>query len=136
MSFRQQDYLQEMGIQRWILHRPQLVHGVSSQTVDLEDSCQLLIVSPVLPEGKFATLFEKVLKSFSVAADESMYIHPENLHRLGKHALKWVWFAGCQPVEGIAPRQLVSPLLSLIEGNPLHRRELWRQICAYQESDV
>jgi DNA polymerase-3 subunit psi len=136
MSFRQQDYLQEMGIQRWILHRPQVVYGLSLPEVELEGSCQLLIVSPVLPEGKFATLFEKVLKSFSVPADEARHIHPEDLHRLGKHHLKWIWFSGCQPVDGIAPRQLVSPLLSQIEGNPLHRRELWRQICSYQESDI
>ncbi|SHO55277.1 DNA polymerase III subunit psi [Vibrio quintilis] len=135
MSFRQQDYLQEMGIQRWRLHRVQVVHGLSLKQVEPDDSCQLLIVSPVMPQGQFAILFEKVLKSFTVSVDEAMYIHPDDLYRLGNHHLQWVWFAGCQPVDGIAPRQLVSPPLSQIESNPLHRRELWRQICSYQESD-
>ncbi|MDW6003082.1 DNA polymerase III subunit psi [Vibrio mangrovi] len=134
MQERRQSYLQEMGIQNWSLAHPGQMPGATHVHYDLPPSCRLLFVSPVLPEGSQAMMFEKVLKSFQVSLTQARHVYPQDLHLISQSDIEWIWFAGCSAVEGIAAKQLISPLLSQIDGHPQHRRELWRQICSYQAS--
>jgi DNA polymerase-3 subunit psi len=145
MQSRQQYYLQEMGVQIWRLERPGSLLNGPCIRFDIESSCRLLFISPVFPQADEAILFEKVLTSFHVPVRAARHIFPQDLYRLGKHQLEWVWFAGCSSdtaslIEhlsggGHEPKSLVSPLLSRIDGHPVYRRELWQQICRYQESE-
>lgn len=134
MQERQQYYLQEMGIQNWQLIHPEQMQGVVHTQYALPSSCKLLFVSPVLPEGSQAVMFEKVLKSFHVSLAEARHIYPHSLDLVSLAEIEWIWFAGCSAPEGMTAKQLTSPLLSQIDGHPQHRRDLWRQICSYQAS--
>jgi DNA polymerase-3 subunit psi len=128
----QNQYLQEMGIERWELKHPERLSGYSQPTYNLPPECRLLLVSPVRPTPEEAQLFEKVLKSFHVDLQEAQYCTPIDLLQLGSHHLEWIWFAGCTPTNGIADKLLTTPLLNQVDGNQQQRRALWQQICSYQ----
>ncbi|SHF76000.1 DNA polymerase III subunit psi [Vibrio gazogenes] len=134
MQERQRYYLQEMGIQSWQLIHPERMQGIVHTQYELPSSCKLLFVSPVLPEGPQAVMFEKVLKSFDVSLEEARHVDPHSLDLVAQTDIEWIWFAGCSAPEGITAKLLTSPLLSQIDGHPQHRRELWRQICSYRAS--
>ncbi|SJN53969.1 DNA polymerase III subunit psi [Vibrio ruber DSM 16370] len=134
MQERQQYYLQEMGIQHWQLVHPERMLGGEYAQYALPASCKLLFVSPVLPEGAQAVMFEKVLKSFHVSLEEARHVYPHSLDWISQSDIEWIWFAGCPAPEVTTAKRLTSPLLSEIDGHPQHRRDLWRQICSYQAS--
>ncbi|WP_413283838.1 DNA polymerase III subunit psi [Vibrio sp. MA40-2] len=130
-------YLAEMGIQHWRLSHPARLTGVEVAEFLLPESCLLLLVSPVKPSGDIVIMFNNVLKSMQLSIHQSMHVFPEQLSKLGENQLQWIWFAGCDPINNIdvTVKTLTSPLLSQIEGNKQHRRDLWQQICAYEQSN-
>ncbi|MDV7106106.1 DNA polymerase III subunit psi [Vibrio sp. TH_r3] len=127
-------YLAEMGIQHWGLSHPARLSGVEVEPLRLPESCLLLLVSPVKPSGDMVFMFNNVLKSMKLSIEQSQHIYPEHFSQLSAAQLRWIWFAGCEPMNNIdtAVKTLTSPLLSQIEGNKQHRRDLWQQICAYE----
>lgn len=131
MSEQQYQYLQEMGIQTWVLSHPERMNGYHPEKSELTSECRLLLVAPVHPTDREARLFEKVLKSFNVSLKQAQHVTPENLPLVETRGLEWVWFAGCAPVEHSAKKMLRTPNLEQIEGNNDERRALWQQICAY-----
>ncbi len=58
---------------------------------------------------------------------------PQHLSAVWIYGSGWmrVWFAGCDSAHELKAKTLQSPLLSDINGNNQHRRDLWQQICAY-----
>lgn len=130
----QQEYLQEMGIQCYQLAHPERLLGYQSPQLILPDNCQLLLVSPQLPLGKTAEMFERVLKSIKLSLEQALHVTPEQLSQLDNdnHHLEWIWFAGCDLQERLEAKALVSPLLTQVDGNNEQRRALWQQICSYQ----
>ena len=127
-------YLQEMGIQSWELTHPERLQGYEPQFTTLPQECVLLLVSPIEPSFAEKTLFEKVLKSFHLNIEQACFIYPHQLNQINVQGLDWIWFAGCDEVTTIVPKQLVSPRLADIEGNNQHRRELWQQILAQKDA--
>ena len=78
-------------------------------------------------------MFERVLKSIKLTLDQAQHITPDQLVSLGEHQLTWIWYAGDAPINNdISAKKLVTPLLSVINGNNTHRRALWQQICSYE----
>ncbi|MDE1220091.1 DNA polymerase III subunit psi [Vibrio aestuarianus] len=133
MSNHEYQYLQEMGIQYWKLVHPERLLGVSLPTIDLPDSCRLLLVSPNCPQQSSALLFSRVLKSMGIELNDARHLEPQYIDQLGGSLPEWVWFAGCEPSHSeVSAKVLVSPNLSDIEGNNEHRRDLWQQICSYE----
>ncbi|MCW8336705.1 DNA polymerase III subunit psi [Vibrio paucivorans] len=124
-------YLEEMGISQWTLVHPERLSGYQLDKAPLEESCKLLLVSPVCPEAELAEMFERVLKSIKLDLTQAQHVTPENLAVIGEHQLEWIWFAGCERVDGVTDKVLTSPLLSDIDGNNEQRRLLWQQICSY-----
>ncbi|KJY83680.1 DNA polymerase III subunit psi [Vibrio galatheae] len=132
MSHQEQQYLQEMGIQCYELAHPERLQGYATPRLELPETCQLLLVSPLIPQGGNAEMFERVLKSINLSLKQALHIYPQQLSQLGNHQLEWVWFAGCEPAEIDKVKALNSPLLTHVDGNNQQRRALWQQICAYQ----
>lgn len=131
-QFRQACYLQEMGISQWVLADPKMFEGYQPVDLELPDSCKLLLISPMPPSGEIVTMFERVLKSIHLRLDQALFIQPSQLSQLGENQLEWVWFAGCETSDGVQVKKVLnSPLLSEIDGNVQHRRDLWQQICSY-----
>ncbi|MDG3088910.1 DNA polymerase III subunit psi [Vibrio hannami] len=131
MSDKESAYLKEMGIECWELVHPERLEGITTEKIELENECVLLLISPVKPEGALLDMFEKVLKSIKLTLADARHLYPEQLAQLKYNDLKWVWFAGCEPTELEGSNTLSSPLLSDIDGNNQERRALWQQICSY-----
>ncbi len=132
MSNQQQQYLKEMGIQTWELIHPERLAGYQSQKEILDSACKLLLVSSDFPTSAEITLFEKVLKSFHVKLDQAQYVSQNNLPNLDISSVEWIWYAGCDGETPSGIKVLHTPLLSEIDGNTQHRRDLWQQICSYE----
>lgn len=128
----QQQYLQEMGIECYQLAHPERLLGYQLPPLHLPENCKLLLVSPQLPKGKTAEMFERVLKSIKLPLEQALHIYPEQLSQIEPHALEWVWYAGCEQTRDLNAKALTSPLLTQIDGNNEQRRLLWQQICSYQ----
>lgn len=132
MPQHQEQYLQEMEIQRYELIHPERLQGYQAPGLVLPESCKVLLVSPEYPQKDVALLFERVLKSIHLSLSASLHIYPEQLCQLSEHQLKWVWFAGCEAQDVARVNVLKSLKLSQIDGNNEQRRALWQQICSYQ----
>lgn len=131
MSQTHAQYLQEMGISQWELSHPERLAGYESKLTPLSSECKLLLVSPEKPQGDLAVMFERVLKSIKLDLPQALHIQPQHLTSIELGEVEWVWFAGCESTQKLQVKILQSPLLSDINGNNQHRRDLWQQICAY-----
>ncbi|MCW8345282.1 DNA polymerase III subunit psi [Vibrio sp. ZSDZ65] len=134
--------LQLMGIQTWALAHPERLAILPEQTLSLPDRCELLFISPIQPENETALFYQKILKAMKLEMANTQHIYPEQLIHLDTSALpKWLWFSGAEyeneryqqllAQRSIQCNQLVSPLLSSIDGNDAERRALWNQIRSY-----
>lgn len=124
-------YLQQMGIDTYQLAHPQRLAGYQAPAIELPSECKLLLVSPDLPQGESAELFERVLKSMKLSLQQALHLFPEQLPQLSTDQIEWLWFAGCESNGDIQAKVLTSPQLSEIEGNTQYRKALWQQICSY-----
>ncbi len=131
MSQTHAQYLQEMGISQWELSHPERLAGYESKRTPLSNECKLLLVSLEKPQGDLAVMFERVLKSIKLDLSQALHIQPQHLTSIELGDVEWLWFAGCESTQEIQAKTLQSPLLSDINGNNQHRRDLWQQICAY-----
>ncbi|CAK2620123.1 DNA polymerase III psi subunit [Vibrio crassostreae] len=131
MSQTHAQYLQEMGISQWELSHPERLAGYESELTPLSNDCKLLLVSPEKPQEDLAVMFERVLKSIKLDLSQALHIQPQHLSSIELGDVEWVWFAGCESAQELKAKTLQSPLLSDINGNNQHRRDLWQQICAY-----
>ena len=127
----QSQYLHEMGISQWDLVHPDRLAGYQANLTVLPDGCKLLLVSDEKPDGKLAEMFERVLKSIKLDLTQALYIPCSQFTSIDSSRVDWVWFAGSSPSIELDAKVLQSPLLSEIDGNNQHRRDLWQQICAY-----
>lgn len=126
------EYLQEMGIQCYELTHPERLQGYQAPRIVLQESCQLVLISPQYPKNETAILFERVLKSINLNLEQAQHIFPHQVSQLPDHPLEWAWFAGCEVQPDVQGKVLSSPLLSDIDGNNDQRRALWQQICSYK----
>lgn len=131
MSQTHAQYLQEMGISQWELSHPERLVGYESELIPLSSDCKLLLVSPEKPQEDLAVMFERVLKSIKLDLSQALHLQPQHLSAVDLSSVEWVWFAGCDSAHELKAKTLQSPLLSDINGNNQHRRDLWQQICAY-----
>ncbi|WP_165312169.1 DNA polymerase III subunit psi [Vibrio ziniensis] len=132
MPNHEQQYLQAMGIQSWDLIHPERLQGYQPKKAALDTECKLLLVSTNYPTASEAALFERVLKSFNVELQQSQYASLHNLANIDLSTLEWIWFAGCDDEINSNIKKLHTPLLSDVDGNTQHRRDLWQQICSYE----
>lgn len=137
--------LQLMGIQTWELTHPERVPNGAQARFSVPESCQLLFVSPVKPQGDKVAFFEKIVKAMKLELSQAQHITPDMLSQLDAEPMpRWIWLAGVESAQqrlsqwkqqhdlSDAPFALISPLLSEIEGQDAHKRQLWNQIRAKQ----
>lgn len=133
MQINPMAYLSEMGIDSYQLMHPQRLSGCQMATISLPSECQMLLVSPVLPQGSQAEFLERVLKSMQLTLAQTRHIFPQQIEQLQQQSVEWVWFAGCPSSDALQGKVLSSPLLSDIDGNNQQRKALWQQICTYSQ---
>jgi DNA polymerase-3 subunit psi len=139
--------LQLMGIQTWELTHPERLPHSAQARFSLPESCQLLLVSPMKPQGDKVAFFEKILKAMKLELSQALHITPDMLSQLDAEPMPgWVWLCGVESAQqrlgqwteqhakqlNQSPRTLISPPLAEIEGQDAHKRQLWNQIRAKQ----
>lgn len=137
--------LQLMGIQTWELTHPERVPHSAQARFAVPESCQLLFVSPMKPQGDKVAFFEKILKAMKLELSQALHITPDMLSQLDTKPMpRWIWLAGVESAQerlgqwkqqhslSDVPVTLISPPLSEIEGQDTHKRQLWNQIRANQ----
>lgn len=132
-SNHSKSYLDEMGIDTWILSHPNRLANYQLQTVKPEESVQLLFVCPTLPSNdEDIKLLENIAGTFQVQLDKIRHVYPQDFRHVQRDALNWVWFCGCQPPDAeVSGNLLQSPLLAEMHHNTQMKRQLWLQIKSY-----
>jgi DNA polymerase-3 subunit psi len=123
-----------MGVQTWQLQHASRLNGYVQAQIKLPDSCRLLFISPEKPEGTITFMLEKVLKSMDLTIEQTMHLYPEQFRQVDENQLEWLWFSGCQIIRDndVQSKVLATPLLADIDGNTAEKRNLWKQICSYE----
>ncbi|MGN2615970.1 DNA polymerase III subunit psi [Aliivibrio fischeri] len=124
-------FLNEMDISVWQVRQTSYFPALENTTLSLPETCQLLFVAPAIPTERDAFLFGKVLASMKLSPEQALFLSSESLEYIGEHHLDWCWFSGVSTIELEGVKILTSPLLSEMHSNTQSRRDLWRQICSY-----
>ncbi len=132
MSQHTLSYLQEMGISTFQLLHPERLVGYTPSELILPESCQLLLVSPLCPEGNSAQLLKNILKTVNLTLEQAAHIYPAQFSSINHHQLTWIWFAGCPSQELQGVNLLHSDNLTEIDGDTQRKRALWQQIQGYK----
>ncbi|MDA9556799.1 DNA polymerase III subunit psi [Vibrio sp.] len=130
---QQSAYLSEMGLDQWTLQCPDLLSGDYLDVKEtLDDSCQLLFISPCKPLVDQILFLEKILGAMKLTIEQVRYVELDSLSKLDISTVTWVWFSGAERADLIEEikdkKYLISPLLEHIDGNNQERRALWQQI--------
>ncbi len=125
-----QSYLDEMGIDTWVLSHPERLANYQVQPVSPEESVKLLFVCSVMPTSdEDIKLLENIAGTFQVQLNQICHVYPEMFSRIESDNLDWVWFCGCQlPDAEVKGNLLQSSLLSEMQNNTQMKRQLWQQI--------
>lgn len=133
-NYLNKSYLDEMGIDTWILSHPERLANYQVHPVEPEGSVQLLFVCPTLPTSdEDIKLLENIAGTFQVQLSQIRHIYPQAFSRIQCDKLNWVWFCGCLPPDAeIKGNLLQSSLLAEMQHNTQMKRQLWQQIQGYK----
>ncbi|MCE0493315.1 DNA polymerase III subunit psi [Vibrio salinus] len=124
-------YLDEMGLDNWILSYPERLINYDVHKVKPDSRVDVLFICPVKPAtSEEITLLEKIAGSFQVQLQNIRHVYPEKLNLVDYESLEWIWFSGCRtqkPFIG-SHKILESSLLSDMNHNTQAKRYLWQQI--------
>lgn len=124
-------FLNEMDISVWQIRHAEYCPTLETSTISLPETCQLLFIAESIPTERDAYLFGKVLASMKLKPEQALFLSSESLEYVAEHHLNWCWFSGVPVTELEGVQILNSPLLSEMHTNTQLRRDLWRQICSY-----
>lgn len=129
MSSRRDWQLQQLGITSWSLRRPAVLTGEIALT--LPALTRLLIITHD-PLATSEPLIGDVLLSLGLSAGQTMVLTPERVAMLPSGARCNSWWLGCRTNASLVGRQLHSPALAGLLSDSTQRRDLWQQICEYE----
>ncbi len=126
-------YLHAMGIQEWQLIHPQRLAGYTASKEALDQQIRLLLVSEAPPLAAQLPWLERVLNSFHLSLEQAAYVSPSQLGQVMANDVEWIWVVDSEHrLElGSNSKVLRTANLTEVENSLEHRRDLWRQICAY-----
>ena len=129
MKHQQAVYLQEMGITRWQVRKPDLFSNFQAgRATDLSHYSLLVLSSDV----EFShPLMNKILKAFKFSIEDVYHCSMAEFEDLQGPLPEYIW-STLGPVEQpLGHKLLTSPPLSQLENNPEQKRVLWKQFCAF-----
>lgn len=132
MSKQALQFLNEMKISNWQIRQPEYFSHLKGAQLSLPEQCRLLFVAPEKPIDDDAFLFGKVLASMKLSSEQALFLSCDAFPFLAEHHLQWCWFSGTAPIEIEGVQLLHSPPLKEMHHNAQLRRDLWKQICAYE----
>lgn len=131
MKHQQAVYLQEMGITRWQVRKPELFsHVQRTESVDLS-RYSLLVLST---DEEFAhPLMNNILKAFKFSKDEVYCCSMAAFENHQGPLPEYIWSMMGPVNQRSGHKLLTSPPLSQLENNPKEKRALWEQFCAFNQ---
>ncbi|MGR6982193.1 DNA polymerase III subunit psi [Testudinibacter sp. P27/CKL/0425] len=139
MPLRRALLLQQMGIEQWVLHRPQALKGASAIAVAAHIKLVIVSDDPAPPTALLADLY----RALGVSTEQCLLINHEQLQRLALSHSPALWRVGDAPTEQETPPTAVAQLPQITSLNwqqlrqsPQAKRQLWQQLqqFALQES--
>ncbi len=131
MQPREIALLQQMGLGYWQIRHPDLFPNYQPETITLPESCRLLLVFNGQWQTEDVALLKRILQSFALTLEDTLCLPTTSLDRLGEHHLAWCWFVDCQGSAPVGVNILRSTSLQKLQQHPELKKDLWRQICAY-----
>ena len=121
-------YLQEMGIARWQVRKPELFsHLQKKQETDLS-TYSLLVLGAELELSN--PLMINILKAFKFSVEDVYYCSTREFENYQGTLPEYIWsMAGKFELSG--HKLLTSPPLSMLANNPKEKKALWEQFCAF-----
>ena len=132
MKHQQAVCLQEMGITRWQVRKPELFNNIEeSKNIDLSRYLLLVLSS----DSEFShPLMANILKAFKFSVDDVYHCSMEEFENHQGPLPEYIWSMMGPINQPFGHKLLTSLPLSQLENNPMEKRALWKQFCAFNES--
>jgi len=129
MKHQQAVYLQEMGITRWQVRKPNLFgQSNAAESVDLSRYSLLLLCS----EADFShPLTVKILTAFNFSADAVYHCSLDQFENQQGALPEYIWSTFGPVNQPFGHKLLTSLPISKLENNPKEKKALWKQFCAF-----
>lgn len=129
MKHQQAVYLQEMGITRWQVRKPDLFsQSDAAESVDLSRYSLLVLCS----EADFAhPLMAKILSAFNFPADAVYHCSMAQFENQQGVLPEYIWSTFGPVNQPFGHKLLTSPPLPELENDPQEKKALWKQFCAF-----
>jgi len=130
MTSRRDWLLHQLGITQWTLRRPAALSG--EVAVVLPPEIRLLIVAET-PPPQGHPLVGDVARSLGLSLHQLYQLTPDQVMMLPEETRCHSWWLGLQATRSLSGFSLSTPPLPDLQGNATAKRELWRQICCYEQ---
>ena len=131
MKHQQAVCLQEIGITRWQVRKPELFNSpVVAKSIDLSKYSLLVLCSDAEFEHP---LMSNILNAFKFSIEQVYHFSMEEFENHQGALPEYIW-SMMGPVNQLAGHKLLtSPSTSKLENCPNDKRILWEQFCAFNK---
>jgi DNA polymerase-3 subunit psi len=131
MKHQQTVYLQEMGITRWLVRKPELFNnGQHNEILNLGQYDLLVICS----DNDFVNpLMDKILQAFKFTTDKVFHCTLTDFENYRGELPEYIWSTVGNIEQVIGHKLLNSVSVSELESDPEEKRALWEQFCAFNQ---
>ena len=129
MQHQKAVYLQEMGITRWQLRKPQLFPNYNP-TSDISHASLLVVCCD---SDIKMPLMEKILSAFSLDKTKVEYFSMQQFEDYQGSLPTFIW-STLGEINSLQEHQvLISPTLTTLNNDPHAKKSLWKQFCALKK---
>ncbi len=130
MTSRRDWLLHQLGITQWTLRRPAALAG--EVAVVLPPEIRLLIVAEAPPAAEHP-LVGDVARSLGLSLHQLYRLTPEQVMMLPPETRCHSWWMGLEATRSLSGVSFTTPPLAALLGNAAAKRDLWQQICRYEQ---
>ncbi|WP_413725515.1 DNA polymerase III subunit psi [Sodalis sp. RH16] len=130
MTSRRDWLLHQLGITQWTLRRPAALSG--EVAVVLPPEIRLLIVAEAPPAAEHP-LVGDVARSLGLSLHQLYRLTPEQVVMLPSETRCHSWWMGLEATRSLSGVSFTTPPLAALLGNAAAKRDLWQQICRYEQ---
>jgi len=131
MKHQKAFYLQEMGIIRWIVRKPELFnHEPYNDLIDLS-GCDLLVICR--NEDFNHPLVANILKAFKFMSDQVCHCSLVEFENYQGELPEYIWSTVGNVEQIFGHKLLRSVSIPELDSNPKEKRILWEQFCAFNK---
>ena len=130
MTLKRDWLLHQLGITQWTLRRPAVLAGAVAMILPPE--IRLVLVADV-PPPMGHPLIDDVMRSLGLGLHQSYQLTPEQIMMLPEETHCHCWWLGLEATRSLAGLCLSTPPLPELQTNAAAKRDLWQQMCRYEQ---